>query len=205
MSGNPRLGAVLAGGGSRRFGSDKTLSLLGGKPLVRWATESLAAACTSVVVVTDRPEVEEAAGVKAIGDRVTGRGPLGGLEAALAWAESTRAAGVFLLAGDMPFVTPELITHVRGGGSGPRAAEGPIQAEPLCAWYPVSLLVEVRRRLQADRLSITELVTDVRAEIVSVERFGAPAHLLGGINEPADLRRAEARLAEAGAAPDTGV
>jgi len=68
------LGAVLAGGQSSRFGSDKALAALGGQTLLARAVASLEAQCDSVIVVgrgdiADRPR--------------PGMGPLGGINAAL--------------------------------------------------------------------------------------------------------------------------
>jgi molybdenum cofactor cytidylyltransferase len=44
-------GLLLASGASRRFGSKKLLADLGGRPVVRWSAEALAAAVESLVVV----------------------------------------------------------------------------------------------------------------------------------------------------------
>lgn len=56
----PRIaGVVLAAGASRRFGSQKLLAPLGGKPLVRWAVEGMVAAPTSsTLVVVGGPDAE---------------------------------------------------------------------------------------------------------------------------------------------------
>ena len=45
------LGAVLAGGQSSRFGSDKALAELGGATLLERAVDALSAWCEKVVVV----------------------------------------------------------------------------------------------------------------------------------------------------------
>ena len=45
------LGAVLAGGRSSRFGSDKAEALLHGRSLLDHAIEALSAQCDSVIVV----------------------------------------------------------------------------------------------------------------------------------------------------------
>lgn len=71
------LGAVLAGGESRRFGSDKALALLHSRPLIEHAIAALVARTEAVIVcgrewgdsVPDRP--------------APGLGPLGGINAAL--------------------------------------------------------------------------------------------------------------------------
>jgi molybdopterin-guanine dinucleotide biosynthesis protein A len=73
------MGAVLAGGQSRRFGSDKALAELGGVPLIERAVVALAQWCDEVVIVGgNRP------GHPALADWPTpGLGPLGGMAAAL--------------------------------------------------------------------------------------------------------------------------
>ena len=44
-------GLLLAGGASRRFGSNKLVAPLSGRPVVRWSAEALAAAVDVVYVV----------------------------------------------------------------------------------------------------------------------------------------------------------
>ena len=79
------LGAVLAGGQSSRFGSDKALAELGGRSLLARAVASLEAQCDAVIVVgrgdvADRPRA--------------GMGPLGGINAALHHAAANDYAEV---------------------------------------------------------------------------------------------------------------
>lgn len=73
------LGAVLAGGRSSRFGSDKALAVLKGRPLIAHAIEALAAHADTVVCCgRDWP------GLVSIPDNPAGgHGPLAGLNAAL--------------------------------------------------------------------------------------------------------------------------
>lgn len=206
MSEGGLLGVVLAGGGSRRFGVNKVLAHLDGKPLVRWAVESLLGACDGVTVVTGRSEVAQASGVRAIADRVAGLGPLAGLEAGLSWAVSEKGAGVFLLGGDMPFVPPEVVEVVAGDRRHLRAARGAEGLEPLCAWYPVSVLPDVRRRLEDGSLAMRDLLAELGAGGVSLDDIpysGDPTRVLWSINTPADLTQAEALLAEEGASGES--
>ena len=73
------LGAVLAGGRSTRFGSDKALACLDGQSLLARAIASLRAQCDGVVVVG-----REDAPVQTIPDwPASGMGPLAGVVAAL--------------------------------------------------------------------------------------------------------------------------
>lgn len=73
------LGAVLAGGRSTRFGSDKALAILDGQTLLERAVEGLGKLCDAVVVVG-----RDEAPVPVLADRPRGgMGPLGGIAAAL--------------------------------------------------------------------------------------------------------------------------
>lgn len=74
------LGAVLAGGASSRFGSDKALALFAGKPLIEHAIAALSPQVEGLVIVgRDWP------GFAGVDDLpAAGLGPLGGLCGALA-------------------------------------------------------------------------------------------------------------------------
>jgi molybdopterin-guanine dinucleotide biosynthesis protein A len=75
------LGAILAGGASTRFGSDKALALFAGKPLLQHAIDALAPQVETVAIVgRDWP------GFARIDDLpVAELGPIGGLCGALAY------------------------------------------------------------------------------------------------------------------------
>ena len=86
----PVLGAVLAGGNSRRFGSDKAQALLDGRPFIEHAIDALAAQCDAVVVVG-----RDMAGIACVPDRPgPGLGPLGGIAGALGFAVANGFATV---------------------------------------------------------------------------------------------------------------
>lgn len=73
------LGAILAGGQSRRFGSDKALAVHEGRPLIAHVAEALAAQCEAVVICG-----REWGGLVSLVDAPTpDLGPMGGLCAAL--------------------------------------------------------------------------------------------------------------------------
>lgn len=77
------LGAVLAGGRASRFGSDKALAMLAGKPLIAHAIDALGAHAETVLVCG-----RETPGHPSIEDRPAGgHGPLAGLNAALRHAQ----------------------------------------------------------------------------------------------------------------------
>jgi molybdopterin-guanine dinucleotide biosynthesis protein A len=95
-------GIVLAGGRSRRFGSDKLAADYQGRPLLHHAIARIAEVCGEVIVVLapgDRgsdlpPEV------LVVNDPTEGEGPLAGLHAGLMGA--VRSDVVVVAGGDMP-------------------------------------------------------------------------------------------------------
>ena len=78
---------ILAGGDSRRFGSDKARFELHGVPLLQRAVELVRPFAPRVVAVAKAAGQYDDLGVETIGDRVEDRGPLGGLHAAVADAD----------------------------------------------------------------------------------------------------------------------
>ncbi|MEO5599021.1 MAG: molybdenum cofactor guanylyltransferase [Novosphingobium sp.] len=104
MSGSGILGVVLAGGQSSRFGSDKALAQLDGRTLIELAVDSLAQWCETVVIVGrdsgPAPCLPDWPG--------PGMGPLGGLAAALRFAQDEGYAAVLSCGVDSPGLPDDL-------------------------------------------------------------------------------------------------
>jgi molybdopterin-guanine dinucleotide biosynthesis protein A len=92
---------ITAGGQSSRFGSDKALALLDGKPLLRHVADSLQACPTRLLVAPAGKYV--LSGWEVIPDTRPGEGPLAGLEAALFHAPTRWLAFTGV---DLPGLTP---------------------------------------------------------------------------------------------------
>lgn len=122
------LGAVLAGGRSRRFGRDKIAVEVEGVPMALRAVRALAPSCAEVVIVTSRPTPAEWGTV--IPDLRPGLGPLAGIESALGYAAERGYPAVFVLAADLPRVGPEVVAEVaRAMAGGP--APAPLDRSPV--------------------------------------------------------------------------
>jgi len=109
---------VLAGGRSSRFGRDKLAEPIGGRSLLQHAIDAVRPFATDILVVTvpgGSPTV--AGGVRVVHDPSPFEGPLVGLAAGL---DEAREAIVFLTAGDIPELVPEvgelLLTALEGPG-----------------------------------------------------------------------------------------
>ncbi len=186
------LGAVLAGGRSRRYGRPKHAEAVGGVPMVERAIGLLEGVTERVVVVSSRP-VDGVHEARVIPDRIVEKGPLGGLHAALHHAAEDELDGVFLLACDLPLVDAEVVRSLSAvsdaAAVAPARGEGRI--EPLCAVYSLAVLRVVERRMRTDDLSLHALFREVDGLVVE---FGPGAFL--NVNTPADRDRAESALKE---------
>lgn len=190
-------GVVIAGGRSVRFGGEKAVAGLAGKPLLIWAVERLRLNC-GVVAVNARPGTEAEAlaaaeGVPVLHDaQGDAAGPLAGVKVGLAWAVQVGARALAVSPCDVPLLPDSLFQRlITTAGSGAAMAETVEGHQPLCAVWPVSALARVTEALQEGRHPPTWLVLEsigaVRVRFPSPEAFA-------NINTRADLAAIAGRL-----------
>jgi molybdopterin-guanine dinucleotide biosynthesis protein A len=200
-------GAIIAGGPATRLGGvAKPFLTVGGRTIAERQIAALRGAGVGrVFVVANDPAPWAALALDVVPDRVAGRGPLGGIQAALAAVGDCDA--VVCVAGDLPFVAPALLAalHRRAPGADAVAPRTEGGIEPLCARYARTLLPAVDARVAAGELAVHALLE--RLAVDWIEGAALAALDPGGrsffnINTPEDLRHAEAlAAAEAGRAP----
>jgi molybdopterin-guanine dinucleotide biosynthesis protein A len=112
MTGRRVSAIVLAGGRSSRFGRDKLAEPIGGRTLLQHTIDAVRPFATEIIVVSSPDRWPAVAGdVRLIHDPSPFEGPLAGLAAGLAAA---REASVFLTAGDIPGLVPEVVELLLG-------------------------------------------------------------------------------------------
>jgi len=128
---------VLAGGRSTRFGSDKSLALLRGEPLLAHVLRACAAQFPEVLLVAKEPARYGSfcGDARLVRDRARVSTPLAGIEAGLA---ATAAEVAFCCGGDMPFAVDAalldaLFAALEGHDAAVPVSGGHLQ--PLCALY----------------------------------------------------------------------
>ena len=186
------VGFVVAGGKSRRMGSDKALLPWEGSTLLDHAIARLRAVCNDVVILSGAETRYTDRGQPVVIDRDPETGALGGLASGLEILEDGR--GLFLGV-DLPFVPAALLRHLLALAEGwdavvPASPEGP---EPLCAVYARACREPVLRAVHEGRLKMTAFWPDVRVRLVPPEElrvFGEPSSLFRNLNTPADYERA---------------
>ena len=99
-------GVILAGGKSSRFGSNKALAIVDGKPLIQHVADLISSLFAECLLVTNTPAEYEFLSLPMTHDRYRDSGPLAGIHAALLKIRTPRA---FVVACDMPNLSQELI------------------------------------------------------------------------------------------------
>ncbi len=192
-------GVILAGGMSRRMGTDKAALQLGGEQVLPQLVRRLLPLCSGGVIVVRRagqqlPTLPAGAQVEV--DLLPEHAALGGLYTGLALA---RTPFIFLAACDMPLLSADLVAWLRDlpGDSDvivPVRSDG---LEPLHAIYGYRCLGAIKRALLSGEFRMDGWLGAVRVERVAEQRW-RQQHSSGdsflNVNRPDDLQRAEAVL-----------
>jgi molybdenum cofactor guanylyltransferase len=165
------LGAILAGGKSSRFGSDKALAVLNGKPLIAHVASALSAQCDAIIVVGRAEE-----GYHCIKDRpAANMGPLAGLAGALAYATDAGFEHVLSVGVDTLGIPADLCAALE-------PAPAYVVNQPIIGLWQVAALTLLDDILASDeRHSMLHFIDRLGARGVALE--SPPAN----INTPADL------------------
>lgn len=130
------IGVILAGGQSRRMGSDKAVYAVAGKPMLEWVNRAMEPVCSRVLLAgRDEPLL----GVEAIPDPGhPHRGPLAGLVAGF-----HRVPGEHLLVVSVDQPWARTSTLERLGATRGEMAVVPVDngvRQPTCAVYPPDMV-----------------------------------------------------------------
>lgn len=187
------FGLVLAGGRSRRFGSDKAAVDVGGRSLLTRTVGLLRPVIDDVFVSVRRDQTDDElrSAFPLIVDEQPDLGPAGGLLA----AQRRRGDVAWLVvACDMPGLAEATVLNLvqsRNAGRAATAYRSPVDGdvEPLCAIYEPATLARFARQAAAGQgLSPRGLLSECDVEFVELTEPGA----LTNVNTPADLKRHDA-------------
>jgi molybdenum cofactor guanylyltransferase len=166
------LGAIIAGGKARRFGSDKALAKLDGKPLLQHVIDGLRPQCAALIVcgrnwpdmmcVADLPHAD--------------MGPLGGLCAALHYAQAHEFDAV-ISAGCDTLPVPDM-TKLLGDSA------AVVAGQHLFGFWPVTLTAQLAQHLACqNNHSMAHWLTATGAR-----QIGYPTGFYN-LNTPSDFMR----------------
>ena len=210
---------ILAGGSSRRMGTDKLLLPVPPKgiPLVRHVAERLLPLAAKVTVVANDPGVcavfqdlgreevqREREGMRAgtlvdcLPDDTPGDGPLGGLATGLRRTEGW----ALTVAGDMPLISAACCRFLIDCSDSSCDAVVPVldgQVQPLHAVYSRRCLPSVERALAAGMRRMDSFWNEVRVRQVQAEEFrpfDRDLLTFANVNRPAEWKEALALLSQ---------
>lgn len=183
-------GVVLAGGGSRRMGTDKALLMLGERRLVDHVADVLGRVFPRVMVVAKEPALYQAASradsssaradgpvwnqgtvrPRVIRDALPGRGALVGIYTALAACDTSYA---FVVGCDMPFVKPDLLRWMANNCEGWDAFVPSVRSliEPLFAIYSKACIGPIERSLARGDFRVRGFFGEVRVGYAPEDRL----------------------------------
>ncbi|MBG0799642.1 nucleotidyltransferase family protein [Methylocystis sp. L43] len=191
---------LLAAGASKRFGeNNKLLSDLGGKPLIRRVAEAVVSSGVEVVVVTgcDRPQIEKALEGLTLrfAHNLNWESGMGESIAVGVMALGQQVQGAFVVPGDLPFLTSDLIKDLMAVFMESRGA---------LITYPTTCMGEQRNPVLWPRrffsslaalsgsLGAKQLLRNCAGSQKQAHVFDESAY--ADIDAPADLEAARSRL-----------
>ncbi|MDW7646394.1 MAG: formate dehydrogenase accessory sulfurtransferase FdhD [Desulfuromonadales bacterium] len=186
----PRLagvtGVILAGGESRRMGSDKSLLPIDGARFIDHIYRRLSLLFDEVIIVTNSPDLYADIPCRKVPDLYRAQGSLAGIHSGLHHARHER---IFVVACDMPFVSPAVIRRLclaekTGDVVIPWGDQG---FEPLHAVYGKGCLPVMERTLvRGDRriVSFFDEVKVVRMPLEDLAELDPQGLSFRNINTP---------------------
>lgn len=210
----PAAGLILAGGRSRRFGTDKAAYRIEGRSMLEHVYGAVSAVCPLVMLSYgaeasppgDPPSTESARPSAApmgrhsafdpqslpiVRDRFPDAGPLAGIHAGLL---ASPAEWLLVVACDMPFLTAEALGSLLQARGASAAADADADAvvavdatgrlHPLCALYARRVAPVAEAQLRSGRYAVRDLLARLR----TVRTVHLEEAALRNLNTPADVR-----------------
>ena len=193
---------VLAGGMSRRLGRDKAMEPFQGEPLLHRVLHRMRQITTElIVVVNDESRISTLDlpdDARAVIDRYSGKGSLGGIYTGLCAAKTNWVA---FCACDMPFVNPALFRELLSRREGAQAVVPLVDGrpEPIHALYSRACIDAIHSKILADDLKIAGFFGDVNVSYLSepeVRVTDPDLRSFFNVNTQADLDTAAAMASQ---------
>jgi molybdopterin-guanine dinucleotide biosynthesis protein A len=185
------IGAILAGGRGLRIGGEKSIVELQGKPLICYPVEAVQEVLSRVAILAKTgTRLPRLSGVAVWIEPESPRHPLVGITQALALAGGRP---VLVCAGDLPFVTPELIRKLVKADPGRAPAVvacADERMQPLLGCYQPRALELLSPAARAGTGRVMDAVAALEPRLLEVDD---PEELFD-IDAPDDLLQAAAMM-----------
>jgi molybdenum cofactor guanylyltransferase len=179
---------ILAGGQSRRMGTDKALVPYLGKPLIQYSID-LALSFTEYITISSNSDEISGFGFPVVKDIYPLKAPIAGIHAGLM---ASKTDWNLVLTCDMPNVSVHLINYLlsmleEGAELVLPGHHG--YAEPLCGFYHRNLIPFIESNFMKNKLSPLDLLALNTHRIIPIEGVFVEdlSFLFKNINEKKDL------------------
>ncbi|MDP1623060.1 MAG: molybdenum cofactor guanylyltransferase [Bacteroidales bacterium] len=179
---------ILAGGKSKRMGTNKALVPFMGKPLIQYSID-LARSCSNDILISANSRDLDFLGFPVVKDMLAINAPLAGIHAGL---KSSDSDWNLILTCDMPNVAKELIERLLRALNDNLMMVVPCHGglvEPLCGFYHKKIIARIEDNIAAGKLSLLDLMESGKHKLISVDEI-LPEEidlLFRNVNEKKDL------------------
>jgi len=178
---------ILAGGASRRFGTDKARAVVDGVPLIKRLANALSTIASTTTVVAATPGAYDDLSLHTIGDDIPGLGPAGGVVTALRHRLREQGSGwLMVCACDWASVELGWVEALLGGVVSGADAVLFDPGQPLFGLYHTGAEGAFAAAVDSGSLRMQELVAGL--SLVTVSPPPGFAHAVN-VNRPGDLGR----------------
>lgn len=176
--------AILAGGKSKRFGSDKALYLYKDKPLLKWVLDSFGDIEDRFIVANKE---YPAFNLKIHSDIISSQGPLSGIYTGLSYAKNDWLA---VAACDMPLLNNGYWQALFSYTEGYQAVVVKTKhgLEPLAAFYHLSILELIKSQIEKKEYSVQKLLAMLELATIDISEINQDSKILSNFNYLKDFK-----------------
>lgn len=190
------IGVILAGGASTRFGSNKALHKIDGKPFYEHVYEAFKESDVSRIVLSTNKQMtpyfelqikEKQLNMHVVTDIEVDSGPMSGIYTVM---ETYASESYFVVSVDTPFITTEAINYLircfNTRGVNALCYKDDLQVHRTIAIYHRSLLSDIRESMKQKRFALKQLTAE--AQFISVSEVSDESEWYANINTKNDLQ-----------------
>lgn len=182
---------ILAGGKSRRMGSNKPFLKYGDKTFLEHQVAGLGKIFDEIILSANDRDIYAGLNLPVVPDVIPERGPLSGICAGLMRAKSFHS---FVVACDMPFIQQDIILYLKGRIDTydvviPQTNRG---LEPMHAFYSKNCIQPMHRCLMEGKLRIVDFLSEVKVRVIfeeEIRRLNMSLQSLINLNTPEEYKK----------------
>ncbi|PLX69465.1 MAG: hypothetical protein C0603_00625 [Denitrovibrio sp.] len=161
--------AVMAGGQSRRFQTDKTIEQFDGKPLIQHAVDNLANIADDIIVVAKDCTKYLFLNIECVTDAYEVQCPMVGILTALKHFDTP----IFVVAADVPFVSSNHVKKLYNALGDNHAAMPDVdnKQHPLYACYNTSIIEALEECVGAEKYGLMKAMQRLNVNYLSEKKL----------------------------------